>query len=338
MNIAYFSGEKWEEAYINERLSGHQLSIFEGAIQNYPDLRDEHTEILSVFVKSHVGGEEMDKFPNLKFIATRSTGYDHIDLAEAKRRNVTVSNVPTYGENTVAEFAFALLLAISRKVYISYERIVKTGRFSQHDLRGFDLSGKTIGVVGSGHIGRHSIRIAKGFGMNVVVFDPNKDLEFAKEVGFEYVEFDQLLASSDVITLHVPYNEHTHHMLNKDNVGKIKRGAYLINTSRGPLVETDALMYALKEGILAGAGLDVLEEEGESIKDHTELLYEAHPNPDALKLYLQNNYLIEHPGVIVAPHNAFNTQEALERILNTTIENVKAFSDGAPINTVAPKS
>ena len=144
----------------------------------------------------------------------------------------------------------------------------------------------------------------------------------------------ELLATSDIVTLHVPYNTHTHHLINKENIGSFKKGSYLINTSRGAVVETDALVEGLKNGNIAGAALDVLEEEGE-LNDEAVLLTAPHPNAEAIKIALENHYLIEHPRVIVTPHLAFNTTEAVERILNTTIENIKSFESGSPTNTIS---
>jgi len=333
MKIHYFSGEKWEEEYVRQKLQGNDIVFHDGAISTSPDLNDPEAEILCTFVESHIGEAEMTRFPALKLIATRSTGFDHIDVAAAKARSITVVNVPFYGENTVAEFAFALILALSRRIVEANERVSQTGAFSTNDLRGFDLAGKTIGVVGTGHIGAHLIRMAQGFGMNVIGFDAYPNAKLAEELNFKYVPLAELLATSDIITIHVPYNKDTHHLINKENIGIIKKGAYLINTARGAVVETDALVEALKDGALAGAGLDVLEEEGDMI-DELSLLKSPHPKEDELKIVLENHYLINHPRVIVTPHLAFDTIEAVTRIVDTTIENIKNFSAGSPTNIV----
>lgn len=333
MKIVYFSGEDWEQGYVKEKLKEDDITFFDGSMQDYSTHEDKDAEILCAFVKSNISNEEMDRFPNTKFIATRSTGFDHIDLKETEKRGIIVSNVPAYGANTVAEQAFALLLNLSRRVYESYSRVLEEGKFSPEGLRGFDLKGKTIGIIGTGNIGAHAIKIAYGFGMNIVAFDIKKNQDFEKDFGVKYLGLDELLAQSDIISMHAPYNEHTHHMINMDNVEKIKKGAYLINTARGGLVETKALVLALEKGILAGAGLDVLEEEG-YMSDETELLFENHPNPESLRILLSNQYLIDHPQVLITPHNAFNTKEAVERIIDTTIENIQAFKKGEPINIV----
>lgn len=333
MKILSLYDEEWGKEYLRSRLGEHEISFLAGVLQDHDYLRDDRVDVLMVFAQSKVGAKEMDQFPNLKAIVTCSTGFDHIDLEEAKKRGITVSNVPTYGEHTIAEYTFALLLALSKKIYISYERIVKEGLFSSKGLRGFDLAGKKIGIIGTGNIGRHVIEIAKGFKMDVIACDVHEDKELAHALGFMYVTFDDLLGQSDIITLHAPYNEHTHHMINMDNLSKIKRGAYIINVARGGLIETKALVVALEQGILSGAGLDVLEEEGYMMDDGA-LLVGDHPNPESLQTLLANQYLIDHPKVIITPHNAFNTKEAIERILDTTIENIKAIANETPINVI----
>lgn len=333
MNIHYFSGEAWEEAYVRTKLPGENIEFHEKSLAAYPDLTDSEATVLCTFIESPIGSAEFDRFPGLKLIATRSTGFDHIDLEAAKAKGITVVNVPFYGENTVAEFAFALLLSLSRRIPEA-EASVRGGAFSPAGLRGFDLEGKTIGIIGCGHIGMHMIRMCNGFGMKVLGFETHPDEERARTNNFTYASLDELLAQSDIISLHVPYNPHTHHLINKENIGTIKKGAYLINTARGAVVETEALVEALKSGTLAGAGLDVLEEEGD-MTDETALLTAAHPNEAALKIMLENHYLITHPRVIVTPHLAFNTAEAIRRIVDATIENIRQFEAGAPTNIVS---
>lgn len=320
MKIHYFSGEAWEEEYVKAKLPNEEVIFHKESLGALPELTDAEASVLCTFIESPIGEAEMDRFPALKLIATRSTGFDHIDLAAAKARGITVANVPFYGENTVAEFAFALLLALSRRIIDADEQVRETGAFSPAGLRGFDLSGKTIGVVGTGHIGAHVIRMSKGFGMKVIGFDAFPNAELSHTLDFPYVQLPELLAQSDIVTLHVPYNEHTHHLINKENIANFKKGSYLINTARGAVVETDALVQALKDGILAGAGLDVLEEE-----QHLQ---------EESAISAENRYLIDHPRVIVTPHCAFNTQEAVERILDTTIENIQNFVSGTPKNMV----
>lgn len=333
MKITYFYNEEWEQGYIKERLPGQEIMFFKGPADDHKDLYDEGTEVVSVFVNSHLGKDEQSRFSNLKHIATRSTGFDHIDIAEAKARGISVSYVPAYGENTVAEFAMGLLLMVSRKLYECVKKVHDEGLFSQNGLRGFDLKGKTIGILGTGRIGIHMVRIAKGFDMNVIAFDAFPKESLAHEFGFTYMSLDEVLAQADVVSVHLPYMPATHHILNKGNIMKMKKGSVLINSARGALVETEAIVQALREGVLAGVGLDVLEEEG-FIEDETKLLFADHPNEALLKTTLENHYLIEHPGVVITPHNAFNTEEAIKRILDTTVENILAFSSGEAKNLV----
>lgn len=322
MKIHYFSGEPWEEAFVRARLPNEEIVFHAESLGALPDISDPDASVLCSFIESPIGEAEMSRFPALKLIATRSTGFDHIDLAAAKARGITVVNVPFYGENTVAEFAFALLLALSRRIIDADEQVRATGAFSPAGLRGFDLAGKTIGVVGTGHIGAHLIRMAQGFGMKVIGFDAFPNAELSRTLDFPYVPLPELLAASDIVTLHVPYNEHTHHLINKSNVGNFKKGSYLINTARGAVVETAALIEGLKNGTIAGAGLDVLEEE-QNLQDKTS------------EISAENHYLIDHPRVIVTPHCAFNTQEAVERIIDTTVENIRGFEAGSPANVVS---
>src|ERR1035437_9613580 len=336
MKIAFFELHEWEEKYLADRVDGaHEVMVFREVLEDkhLPQIAD--TEVLSPFIYSKLTADRLAKLPKLKLIATRSTGFDHIDMAECTRRNVTVCNVPSYGENTVAEHTFALVLALSRKVHEAFVR-VRAGNFSLDGLRGFDLKGKTIGVGGAGRIGLHVIRIARGFGMKVLAFDVKRDNFWAEVLGFEYAELNEELAHSDIITLHEPHNRHTHHLINRDNIQQIKRGAILINTARGGLVNTDALLQALEQGILAGAGLDVLEGE-ESIYEESALLGDA-VNPEKLRVAIQNHVVLKKPNVVFTPHNAFNSQEALERILDTTAENIAAFIAGTPKNVVQHRS
>lgn len=336
MKIAFFETEPWEEAYLKERLQGHEADFFGGRIDkdNMPEKKD--YEAISVFTNCEVDKEVISSFPNLKFISTRSTGYDHIDLTEAAARNIIVSSVPSYGENTVAEFAFALMLNLSRKIFASYDRIKESGSFDLTGLQGFDLKGKALGVVGTGRIGRHVIKIAKGFGMDVLAFDAYPDEKLAAEYAVRYVAFEELLGQSDVITFHVPELPSTFHMLNAENIGLIKKGAIVINTARGSVIETAALVKALDEGIIGGAGLDVLEEEVFT-KDRKDLLIGGKPKEHNLETILQNQLLVDMDNVIITPHNAFNTKEAIMRILDTTMLNITSFLSGTPQNQIKAK-
>lgn len=332
VKIGFFEIEKWEEEPLRKAFPGNQLFFSKEQLTLKNVGKHKKLDVVSVFIYSEVYEDVLNNMPHLKFIATRSTGFDHIDLNACRKKGIVVCNVPTYGENTVAEHTFALILGLSRKLIDCVERTRK-GSFELKGLRGFELEEKTIGVVGCGNIGRHVVRIAKGFGMNIFIFDVKKDLAFAKKYGARYVSFNYLLANSDVITFHVPLLPATQHMFNLNNMNKVKKGALLINTSRGAVVSTDALIRALEKKILSGAGLDVLEEEC-YLKEERELLTEKFAKTCDLKTVLEEHMLLRMPNVIITPHNAFNTHEAMMRILNTSIENIKQFKKGKLVNLV----
>lgn len=329
--------EAWEKEFIRQKLEGAGECIFlpETVQDCTADLS--RTEILSVFVNSRVDTGIFERMPRLKMIATRSTGYDHIDLQTAKARGVSVCTVPTYGENTVAEHTFALILSLSRNLRKAYLRTVQND-FSIDGLMGFDLKGKTLGVVGTGHIGIHVIRMALGFGMRVVAYDVKEQSFLAEILGFEYVPFETLLESSDIISLHAPYLPSTRHLINRKNIARIKKGAVLVNTARGGLIETDALVEALDRKILNGAGLDVLEEE-EYLLEEKRLLESGQTEEHWRKLQttLKNHVLLHRENVIYTPHMAFFSREAVERILATTAENILGFQKNSPVHTVCAK-
>lgn len=331
--IAFLEIEPWEKDYIRSQLPDFDTVFFKEKLRPSVVKKISDADILSPFIYSIIDSKAVSVFRRLKFIATRSTGFDHIDLEACRQKNIVVANVPTYGENTVAEHTFALILALSRKICHSWER-TRRGDFSLEGLRGFDLKGKTLGVVGVGNIGRHVIKIAKGFGMNVLACDMKEDVKLAKELGFQYVQLNVLLKNSDIVTLHVPYTKGTHHLINLKNLRFFKKGCYLVNTSRGGVCDTEALLRGLQGGIFAGLGLDVLEEEC-FLKEERELLSPSFQKACDLKKVLANHILLRQPNVIVTPHNAFNSKEALTRILDTTIENIRAFAAGKPINRVA---
>jgi D-lactate dehydrogenase len=259
-----------EGHYLVQTLRGSvELQLTSGTLNDVDPNGLTEIEILMPFIHERIGRAEIERMPNLKLIATRSTGYDHIDLAAAAQRGIGVANVPGYGETAVAEQTFALILTLSRKMHLAYTR-TQQGDYSIEGLRGFDLYGKTLGVVGAGAIGLHVIRIAKGFGMNVVAYDVNQNRLLAEVLGFRYVKLDELFATADIITLHAPALSSTQHMINRETLSTMKRGALLINTARGSLIDTHALLWALDTGILAGAGLDALE--GEEFLQHEEEL------------------------------------------------------------------
>jgi D-lactate dehydrogenase len=332
MRIAFYEVEDWEKSYLSEALAEHQLSFEEKPLDASNAAAAADAEAVSVFIYSKVGAETLALLPKLKIVTTRSMGFDHIDLAACKERGIVAARVPAYGERTVAEHAFALILALSRKVFLAYERTEKAV-FDYHGLQGFDLFGKTIGVVGGGKIGLNVARIAKGFGMEVLVSDPFPKPELAAEIGFSYASFEDLLRRSDVVSLHAPYMPATHHLINETNVMTMKRGAILVNTARGALIDTKALLAGLDAKVLSGAGLDVLEEEC-FVKEESELMSRDFPKKCDLGTIVRNHMLIARNDVVITPHIAFNSREAVERILATTVHNLNGFIEGKPVNLV----
>ncbi|PIQ83102.1 MAG: hydroxyacid dehydrogenase [Candidatus Omnitrophica bacterium CG11_big_fil_rev_8_21_14_0_20_64_10] len=327
VKAVFFETEPWEKRYLTRALKGT------GVVPRFvrePLLPQTLAEargagILSVFIYSKLDRALIRKLKGVRLIVTRSTGFDHIDLAACRSAKIQTANVPFYGENTVAEHTFALILALSRNVHKAYVRTVR-GDFSLTGLQGFDLKGRTIGVVGTGRIGLHVIKMAKGFGMEVLAHDIRRDSFLSEVLDFRYVDLPELLAGSDIVSLHLPANPSTRHIMNRKIFAQMKRGALLINTARGSLVETNALVEALDDGIVGGAGLDVLEGE-ELVKEERQLLEKDFPKEKLVTL-LQNNILLHRDNVVITPHIAFDSREALERILETTAENIRGFLRG----------
>lgn len=289
-----------------------------------------NAEVVSPFIYSNLSGDLLKHLSRLKLIATRSTGFDHIDLEYFKSNGITVCNVPVYGDNTVAEHVFGLLLAISHNLVEVIDR-TRRGDFSQKGLQGFDLFGKTLGVIGTGKIGQCVIEIAKGFRMNVVACDVRPKVELARRLGFRFVDMDELLTTSDIVTLHVPSNEKTRNLLSWEEFSKMKEGVVLINTARGDVVDVKALAREIGEGKVAAAGLDVLPEES-AIREEAELLHSVYQKKCDLETLLVNHILLRLRNVIVTPHSAFNTKEAVGRILSTTVDNIASFVRGETRN------
>jgi D-lactate dehydrogenase len=296
-----------------------------------PDALGPSVEVLSVFVGSRVGGDLLAACPDLRLVATRSTGFDHVDLAACAAAGVAVANVPTYGDNTVAEHTFALILALSRNVHKAWVR-TQRGDFSLAGLGGFDLRGRVLGLVGTGHIGLHVAKIGRGFGMEVIAADPRPQPLLAEVIGFRYVPLDELVAQADIVSLHAPYTPATHHLVDRRLLERFKPGALLVNTARGGLVDAEALLWALDGGILRGAGLDVLE--GEELLTEDRRLLALERDQEALRRLVENQLLAGREDVVVTPHIGFDSAEAVQRILDVTAGNVAAFLAGRPENLV----
>ena len=329
MNIAFCDVNQYErkaiEAWTNDpTLREMSISLSEKPIE---DLKDYDFDVISIFIDSKVTKDLLDKFTKLKLILTRSAGIDHIDLNECKNRGIIVCNVPDYGSETVAEFTLFLILSLTRKI----KKIEKyyEGGTSIEDLRGNCLGGKVIGIMGAGRIGTNVARLAKAFGMKILFFNRSQNKEMT-ELGGEKVDLDELLANSDVISLHLPLTDATRRIINESNIDRLKASSLLINTARGQLLDTGALIAALKKGAIGGAALDVIEGEEFTNKEleiitHTE-------DYEKLKEILENSLLKKYDNVILTPHIAYNTTEALQKLISTTLDNVDNFVSGKPLN------
>lgn len=343
--IIYFTEtESSEHEFFETALPDHDLRFVAS-----PEEVGEDAEALSVFIYTKVDKVFVEAHPKLKLVATRSTGFDHIDLIECKHRDIAVCHVPNYGENTVAEHTFALILALSRRLLESLEP--RRGTFSFQKLRGFDLKGKTLGIIGAGRIGLHVIRIARSFGMTVIAFDMQPHDFISEVLDYQYVPLDEILQQSDIISLHAPLNPHTRHLISRETLAKCKPGVLIVNTARGALIDTDALIEALDSGQVGGAGLDVLEHEAILQKDPSATLSaqiienlrqsdDNDPEPIAdrteeIALLLRNKALIGRTNVIFTPHTAFNSVEAVERINRTTVESIKSYLSGSTKHQIA---
>ncbi|RJQ53165.1 MAG: hydroxyacid dehydrogenase [Actinobacteria bacterium] len=332
MKIALFEVEPWEKDTFQRLEAANEVSYSEEPLaeENADEYAD--AEIVSTFLYSQLDVPVLQRLRAVRMIATRSTGFDHIATDYANANDIVVSNVPRYGQATVAEHVFGLLLTISHNLDKAVER-TRRGDFSQRGLQGFDLQGKTFGVVGVGGIGRQVIRIALGFGMSVLAYDRSPDELFAQELGFRNVSLEELLASSDVISLHVPSTAETHHFISERELDMMKDGVVLINTARGDAIDVKALLVAIAEGKVKAVGLDVLPEEP-VIREEAELLCSIYNREHDLETLLADHILLRLRNVVITPHSAFNTKEAVERIVETTVENIQAFIGGAPIHVV----
>jgi D-lactate dehydrogenase len=325
MNIVFFEVEPWMQAYIEPKLQHHQLTFASEPLTESTVSKYTAAEIISVFVFSKVTADVIRQLPHLKMIAARSTGTDHIDSQATAERNIPVINVPRYGSITVAEHTWALIFALSRRIFESYDR-TEVSNFSTTGLRGFDLYGKTLGLIGLGEIGKHVAKMSKGFGLKLRIFNRSKDLEFASQ--FDNCVFvdqvEDVYSHADIISFHVPLTQDTHHLLNSSNYRTLKQGSIIVNTSRGALIETQSLVKALQENIIRGAGLDVLESEQlmkTELQDSSNL-----PKEQELAEAYLNHLLIGMDNVIITPHNAFNSDESIKRLADGNIDSISNYT------------
>ena len=335
IKLVFFDLDEHEQDVVRDafaRESGYEVNLHSEplTLQNASLAHD--ADGIGVFVTSHVTQEVLDRLPDLRVIAAMSTGFDHIDVDACRERNIAVCNVPLYGDTTVAEFAFGLILALARRFRPTFARVDR-GDFSRTGLQGMDLAGKTLGLVGTGRIGSHLARLAHAAGMEVIAYDLRPNPALTEDYGVRYLDLDDLLGQADVISLHVPYTKATHHLINAERLRLVKGTALLVNTSRGGVVDTRAVAGALREGRLGGVALDTFE--GEQVWIEEEFSGAGEPPATELKEALESFAILHSDRAILTPHNAFNTREALGRILATSIENIRAFFAGTPQNIVA---
>ena len=343
--IIYFvETEPGEQEFYAHGLPDHDVRFVPTLAETGDDV-----EILAPFINAKVTADFLAARPLLRFIATRSTATDHLDIPACKAHGVAVAHVPFHAETTVAEHTFALMLALSRRMR-EVMLAPKGGRFSYEATRGFELAGKTLGVIGMGHIGQRVARLAQAFEMHVLAFDIEQPADVASALGFTFVPLNELLAHAEIISLHAPLVPATWHILNRETLAKCQPGVFIINTARGSLIDTLALREALDSGQVGGAGLDVLEDERVLRAPASKIIAAdiiAHLRSDALAYdardadrireledLMLGDAVLARPNVVCTPHVAFNSIEAVERLQQMTVENITAFAAGRPAHLV----
>lgn len=322
--IAFYDTKSYDRDYFTRETAGGGMDL------QFHEFRLDATNASSaagcqavcVFVNDRVGRDCLETLASLgiRLIALRCAGFNNVDLDAARELGVRVVRVPAYSPHAVAEHTLALLLALNRKIHRAFNR-VRELNFSLGGLVGFDLFGKTVGIVGTGKIGRITAEIFRGFGCEVIAHDPFPSSEWADKNGVKYATLDELLTTSHIISLHLPLTPETHHLLNAESISRMKPGAYLINTSRGKIVDTAAVIKSLKSGHLGGVALDVYEEEeGVFFEDHSASALQD----DVL------SRLLTFPNVLITAHQAFLTEEALTAIASVTIDSIRRHCAGEP--------
>lgn len=320
--IAFFDAKPYDRTWFDQLNQHYHIKYYEHKLTPDTISLAHGCEAVIPFVNDTLDRTVIDGLcqEGIKMIALRCAGYNNVDR-DAARGRIPVVRVPGYSPYAVAEFTMGLLLTLNRKIHKAYFR-TRDFNFSLNGLVGFDLHGRTVGVIGTGKIGQIFIRICQGFGMHVLAYDPYP----VQDAGFPYVSLEELLAKSDIISLHCPLTEQTCHLINRDTIAQMKDGVYLLNTSRGMLVESESLLDALKNGKIAGAGLDVYEEE-------TEFFFED--RSDTVQRDTLLSLLVSMPNVVLTSHQAFLTNEALHNIAQVTLDNLDAyFKDGTVLNAV----
>jgi D-lactate dehydrogenase len=324
LTVAVYDTKSYDRQHLQQAVGADRLDwkFHDFRLNETTAALAEGANAVCVFVNDQVTREVLKRLARtgVRLVTLRCTGYNNVDLESARGHGVSVTRVPNYSPHAVAEHTIALLLTLNRKTHRAYTR-VRDANFSLHGLVGFDLHGKTAGLVGTGRIGRCVAAILRGFGMRVLAQDAFPDLDWAAVHGVEYVPLPRLMAESDLVSLHVPLTPETRHLINRQALETIKPGALLINVSRGALIETRALIGALKSGRLGGVALDVYEEEeGVFFEDLSgEILHD-----DELAR------LLTFPNVLITSHQAFLTHEALDDIARVTVGNLLRLADGQP--------
>ena len=322
--IAFFGAKPYDIASfdkVNEKYN-YDIRYYKGHLNPNNVVLTQGVDAVCIFVNDTADATVIDAMVDngVKLLALRCAGFNNVDLKAAKGK-LPVVRVPAYSPYAVAEYSLALMLSLNRKIHRAYWR-TRDGNFSLNGLMGFDMHGKTIGIIGTGKIAKILIRMLKGFGMRILAYDLYPDLKFAEEEGFSYVSLDELYRESDIISLHCPLTDQTKYMINKDSISKMKDGVMIINTGRGQLINTNDLIEGLKEKKIAAAGLDVYEEEGEYFyEDKSDKIIDD----DILARLLSFN------NVIVTSHQAFFTREALHNIAETTLQNIDDFRHHRPL-------
>ena len=322
--IAFFGAKPYDIASfdkVNEKYN-YDIRYYKGHLNPNNVVLTQDTDVVCIFVNDTADAAVIDAMVDsgVKLLALRCAGFNNVDLKAAKGK-LPVVRVPAYSPYAVAEYSLALMLSLNRKIHRAYWR-TRDGNFSLNGLMGFDMHGKTIGIIGTGKIARILIRLLKGFGMRILAYDLYPDMKFAGEEGISYVSLDELYRESDIISLHCPLTDQTKYMIDKDSIDKMKEGVMIINTGRGQLINTNDLIEGLKEKKIAAAGLDVYEEEGEYFyEDKSDKIIDD----DVLARLLSFN------NVIVTSHQAFFTKEALHNIAETTLQNIEDFRCHRPL-------
>lgn len=322
--IAFFGAKPYDIASfdkVNEKYN-YDIRYYKGHLNPNNVVLTQDTDVVCIFVNDTADAAVIDAMVDngVKLLALRCAGFNNVDLKAAKGK-LPVVRVPAYSPYAVAEYSLALMLSLNRKIHRAYWR-TRDGNFSLNGLMGFDMHGKTIGIIGTGKIARILIRLLKGFGMHILAYDLYPDMKFAGEEGISYVSLDELYRESDIISLHCPLTDQTKYMIDKDSIDKMKEGVMIINTGRGQLINTNDLIEGLKEKKIAAAGLDVYEEEGEYFyEDKSDKIIDD----DVLARLLSFN------NVIVTSHQAFFTKEALHNIAETTLQNIEDFRCHRPL-------